>query len=264
MKRIQTHCEACGAPLPPQYTSGIKVCRYCGAIYKDEDWVEPSSHINANSPLASPTSMPEIPVSVLNESEKETRPTRKGLLIFIILICLGLFGCMTSLLIGRQNGNKQTLSNLAQNAAQAKPVMLNSLPTASYAGEAIAYANWEISANPSVQVSNGKIFLEMTLQNWNSTNQTIRFKANDFILYDDVGNKYPISMEGCADDAGFLDHQVSFDAYEKNDLSSSNSWCGNQGILPVFTGIIPGTAKHLYLQLTNFGVFSKITIVYRL
>jgi hypothetical protein len=206
----------------------------------------------------------DFPAPNFSEPEFESRPANRGLKIVLILIALAILGCTLSLLLSKQGGNPQSLASLAQNAAQTKPIMLSSLPAASYTSKTIDYANWEINVDPSVEASNDSISIKMTLKNWNGTSQTFSYKANDIILYDDVGNKYPISMDGCADDAGFLQQQFSFDAYESTDLSSSSYWCSNQGTLPGFTGIIPGNAKHHYLQLTNFGVFPKITFVYNL
>jgi hypothetical protein len=259
MKRIKTHCEACGAALPAQFDqNGVKMCQYCGTLYKDENWVPPSHQANVGTPPVMPHTSPNI-----FDEDNEPRITHRWTPLVLILLLLIAAGGLLTLFLGIPG--KHTASTvLTNNALKSRPTMLNSLPTSSYTGRAIGYANWEINVDPSLNTANNRISIKISVINWNEVNKIFSYKANDIILYDDVGNKYAISLNGCDADAGFLERQISFDANESNVLSSTNYWCSNQAELPIFLGTIPRGAKHLYLQLTNFGVFSKITFVYNL
>ncbi|MDO8972078.1 MAG: hypothetical protein Q7U74_15395, partial [Saprospiraceae bacterium] len=90
------------------------------------------------------------------------------------------------------------------------------------------------------------------------------FKPNNIKLYDNLGNNYPIRYGNCSEDNAFYERQVSFKTRETKSFSSHEYWCSDDTDLPVFFGPIPLDAQNLYLQLTEFGVFSKITFVFDL
>lgn len=62
----------------------------------------------------------------------------------------------------------------------------------------------------------------------------------------------------------FFDRQVEFDAYEKITFESSPSWCNSDDRIPIYSGVIPAQAKHIYFHIDEFGVFKDITFVFDL
>lgn len=223
-------CENCGAPLRETKTKGKYHCEYCQGEYFGENY----------SP-------------------------RKNSLIFTILagiIGIGIFACLFSSLFSSDSAQNSAKTNIRNPIPT--PVMLNALPEAVMAGTPVAYQGMEILVNPEVIVKSQEILLKLTIQNWKEQSTILRYRPNQIILYDDLGNRYNLALGSCDLDIPFRDRQVSFEPGEKIAFSSETYWCTEEKSLPAFFGVIPIGAKNLYLKLENFGVFQNITFVIEL
>jgi len=254
---IRGECENCGAPLSRAKQKGKYVCQYCGAVYYDNsysgsNWEEDVETSNApDNSLADPIFPPTQPAKRKNNLLK--------LIGFGLLavICLIVF-IVTSLAIGKEATSKNS------DQSSKKPEMLATLPKAVKAGTSVAYANWELTINPEITVDDNRISFTLNLQNWNDTNQTFRYKPNTFLVYDDLGNKYPLYIGNCEPDTPYLDRQITFEPQEITKFQSSRSWCNRDDSLPEYSGVIPQEANELYFYLEDFGVYKNIIFVFEL
>ena len=257
---IRGQCDNCGAPLKRSNTIGKYVCHYCGAEYYTERFNE-AVWVSDEEEVA-----PELPSSNFDfeySPSKSTSPLKVFLLLFIALCIIA---CFVFLIISsfsktidlNSPNSSQSLSNKVQVST---PSMLSKLPSAVKAGNSIAYEGWEISIDPNLDLNNNNISASLSIQNWKDNKQILRYQMKNLILYDDLGNKYPISHGSCPIDSQYLDKQISFDPFQKVIMKSSSSWCNQSNSIPFFSGIIPTEAKHLYLYFEMFGVFEKITFI---
>ncbi len=139
--------------------------------------------------------------------------------------------------------------------------MLNALPEAVKAGTPVAYRGMEILLSPELTVENQAIYLKLTVQNWENQSTIFRYRPNQLILYDDLGNRYNLALKNCDLDIPYRDRQITFEPGEQIDFESASYWCSHEDTLPAFSGVIPIEAKNLYLKLENFGVFQNITFI---
>ena len=255
---LHGECERCGAPLSRAKQKGRFVCKYCGAVYFDNtysksEWeedleiTEPEVNIQTDS----------IPQTTNSKSKRKINLVKLLGFGVIILICLIGF-----IIIAFNNSTLMKKSNKVPSIN--KPEMLSQLPNAVRSGSPLAYGNWELTVSPEILVADNKISFSLVLKNWNNTNQTFRYKPNTIVVYDDLGNKYPIYLDNCEPDSPYLDRQMTFEPYEEIKFQSSGSWCNRNENLPLFFGVIPHNANNLYIHLREFGVFQNITFIFDL
>lgn len=242
-KVFKHECENCGGPLQSTAFRGKYHCPYCNADYFDSSYQEPEQ------PLSIPLKTPIA----------DRTPKKSNQRLFLIILGAGLAICLgwtvfSSLLF---TGPAQ----IAKATLEPTPPMLAVLPQTAVAGAPIAYQGVEIIVHPEVEVSQGLLFIKIDLRNWSETALIHRYKPKQIIVYDDRNNQYEIYAGNCDLDIPFMDRQITINARQKLKLSSSQSWCSDEKALPVFSGVIPVEAKHLYVRLENFGVFSLITFV---
>ena len=261
MSSINNHflrgkCENCGAPIKRSHTKGKYICQYCGSEYYSDNfnevnWVSDEENVN-----------PNLPGSYLGDDFSQTNTNRQSqkflipiigiiALIFVIFI----FGILNNLT------GKASITSKNNSRISPTPPMLSSLPNAVKAGNSVAYKGWEVVVDPNLEMNNKLISISFSIQNWSDGNQVLRYQVKNFILYDDLGNTYPVHLGSCDIDTPYLDRQLSFDSYEKITMKSSNSWCNRNSSIPFFSGIIPAGAKNLYFYFEHFGVYEKITFV---
>lgn len=256
MNRISRNCETCGGPLPANSKGKTIVCQYCGSIYENVNY-DPSIVENTPTILNEIPQPPVEPYHANTQSIQSKSPNK----IIISIVTFALI-CIVGLIFF--NAVKKTPDGRLKSLVNSKPTMLTSLPNGEYAGTAVPYKDWELLLSPEIKIDESIIGFKLVVVNWNTSSQVLRFKPNDFLLYDDIGNIYPLRLGNCPEDSGYVDKQISFDAFEQKQFSSNDYWCSDSTDLPVFFGTIPVNAKHLYLQLSAFGVFSKITFVFNL
>ena len=257
-------CDRCGASLRRTKQRGKYHCDFCQAVYfdnnySDNTWEEDQKaepHLTVEpSPIYEPTVH-------LKESSKS------GRLVAIVVSIVLLGGCFLVFVIGSlgtaSNSNRSTSRSSNRTIADDKPQMLTTLPKAVKAGTAVAYDNWELTVYPEFTVSGNQLSFGFSTQNWLDQNQIIRFEPKTFIVYDDLGNTYPISLGNCAPDLPFLQRQISFSSYENIEFQSNRNWCNQVRYIPTFSGVISQNVKQLYFHFEEFGVFRKITFVFDL
>lgn len=255
---MRAQCEGCTAPLTKTRTKGKYICEHCGAIYYDsnyqDDWVA-EEVIEPVAVFPPPAEVSFAPVV--------SKPRKKTALWVWLGLGVALMGCVILSLLGGLLSSSTNTSSVSMKAIE-KPAMLNALPSAEKAGKAVAYADWEIVVDPDIKVYDDQLSFAFTVQNWNGSNQVLRYKPNAIVVYDDLGNTYPFHLGRCEADLPFMDRQVSFDAYGKTQFASDSSWCNRETSISTFFGVVPVNAKHLYLHLEEFGVFKNITFVFDL
>jgi hypothetical protein len=252
MKRILRKCETCGAPFPAGLARREIVCQYCGSVYFDDEFIEPKEDpVPTNSQTITQYNPKVQDGKLVEDNFKGARSNRIVLLVVVTVIV-----SMTFLFFALSD-----YSSLNADTSATIPDMLSKLPTGEYAGKKIPFSNWELTVSPEINVQNSSIGIRLALMNWGDSEQLFRFRPNSFTLYDDLGNSYPIRFGNCSEDSAYFVKQVSFNAFELKEFSSAEFWCKDETYLPVFFGTIPMNAKQLYLQMTDFGVFSKITFV---
>jgi uncharacterized Zn finger protein (UPF0148 family) len=253
---IRGECDRCGAPLSRAKQKGKYICRYCGAIFYNNDY--------SGSDWEEDIEIPETPEKVPEEPiYQPIQPTaRKSKNRWLILLGLGLLVVICFFVIIATNVGNITNSNASKaNQSIQRPEMLSQLPKAAKAGESIAYANWVLTVSPEIKVNNNRIAIYMILKNWHDDQQIFRYTPNMMIVYDDLGNTYPLYLGSCDPDVPYSDRQITIKPFEEVEFESKSSWCSGEEDLPLFSGVIPLDAEKLYLQLKAFGVFQNITFV---
>jgi len=252
-KRIE--CERCGAPLSKAKQRGKFICQYCGAVYYDRSYTKSEWEEFEN--------VKPIPETVKQQPVIKPTPTRKTKSSKVTLwLILGIvaFLCLIGLVVNVFSGTK-SLSLLTSESKVTKPDMLSALPEAEKAGVSVPYADWEITFSPEISVDGSKIGFMFTVKNWSDDSQILRYKPNNFVVYDDLGNSYQLVVGRCEPDLPFQDRQLTFDPYEEVEFQSRNSWCNRAYYLPEFFGIIPLNASKLYFHFKEFGVYQNITFI---
>lgn len=259
MARIErAECKACGAPLPTTARRGRIICEYCGAQYfADGSFKESGEHEPVVQPLPKPT--PTAPASV---SIGPPIIERKRSPVTVAFIGIGFF-LLIVLMIRLLSGNSST-SATSRNRTTPMPKMATNLPVSMKAGQKIAYRGWELGVNSSFSTYRNKLHFEMELNNWAETDKVFRFQAQDIVVYDDLGNVYPMEDGSCSPAALYPNLQITVSPRRTVNLKSSGSWCGNSPTIPTFSGVIPVTAKKLYIKLDGFDVFDGLIIVFDL
>jgi hypothetical protein len=245
-------CPGCGAPISKEELRSGYVCRFCGSeFYSDENPKEE----NFTSPVykedhwkPSATNIPKSQIST------------KLMLIVIALAALGVIGFFVIMGLSLTPDKSQTQTAKGSNA----PVMLSSIPKAEIAGKEIAYKGLEYLFDPNISVNEDSLQFHFTIMNWNEDPYLLRYKPKSLVVYDDLGNTYPLVLGQCDIDLPYLDRQIEIKAKEEMTFASSRSWCSRGNYLPAFSGNIPLDAKKIYLHLENFGDLNDITIVFDL
>jgi hypothetical protein len=254
---MRGECEKCGAPLSRGAHKGEFVCHYCGAVYYDKAYTDRHWDEDIERPKPEPSPKPQAP-------PPSVRPTRKkGTLL--ILAGVGSFIALC-LVIGLLSSMNNASSSRASDAGstQDQPDMLEALPQAVNAGTAVAYGGWELTFSPEISTDGNKLSFSFTLKNWHDSNQTFSYQPNSIVVYDNIGNTYPLYLGNCEPDLPHLDRQITFRAYEEIAFQSSTSWCSRENKIPVFFGVIPQNAQNIYVHFEAFGVFQNITFVFEL
>lgn len=258
-KLFQTVCKNCGAPLSKDRQRGKHICEYCGAVFyaelsPGETWIpdvcpEPEL-LRSNEPQQ-------------NLAEKTKNKTNKTLIIGFVIFASGVLCILGAILSFTSDGGTPGFG--ATVGEMQKPEMLATLPKSAKAGESIAYKSWEIVVEPDVDLSNTQINLTLRLTNWNDREQEFQYIPSEMIVYDDLGNRYPINLGYCEEDLPYLPRKIVIGSYDEIILNSSDSWCRSYSDgIPSFRGVLPYEADHLYIRLQNFGVFEGITFVIEL
>lgn len=259
MARIErAECKACGASLPTTARRGRVICEYCGAQYfTDGSFKESGEHGPVVQPLPKPAPTGSAPALVAPPFRERKRSPVVAAFIgfgFFLLIVL-----MIRLLSG-----KSSVSGTSRNRSTPMPKMVASLPVSMKAGQKIAYKGWELGIDSSFSTYRNDLHFEMEIENWAETDKIFRFQAQDIVVYDDLGNVYPMEDGSCSPAALYPNLQITVSPRRTVNLKSSGSWCGNSPTIPTFSGVIPVTAKKLYIKLDGFDVFDGLIIVFDL
>lgn len=248
-------CESCGALLSETKHPGKYVCEYCGSVYFTDAYNENSwEGIQENHTIdQSNTIFPE------DDHTRESGKNKK-MVITVFFVCLAICFVIYLFSSRRGGGRTDTVESITVNL----PSMLGSQPSAQKAGISIAYKNWEILVDPQYEIHNNRIFIRFSMQNWNDSVEVLTYICKDIIVYDDLGNQYPIYIGNCDIDIPYLDRSITFEPYEKITFSSKETWCNNEDTLPAFSGIIPLDANYLYVHFNKFEVFENITFIIEL
>lgn len=255
-KLLKSTCPACGAPVSRADHQKGFTCQFCGTEFYPEGGS--NSRLFPETPISKPLvefSNGDTPLDQPSEKKRFTG-LWVGLGIFFSIILLLSF-------TGLINNNSSSF-RLSSPTEITRPLMLSTLPKAESAGEAVAFNNFELVMDPNFRTSENMLYFYFTIQNWNGQVTVLRYKPNNFIVYDDLGNTYPLSLGYCDMDLPFFDRQVEFDAHKKITFESSNSWCNRDDLIPTYSGVIPAQAKHIYFHIDEFGVFKDITFVFDL
>lgn len=255
-KLMKSTCPACGAPVSrAEHQKGF-ICQFCGTEFYQEDGSD--NRLFPETSILKPLDEFSGDSSSLDQPSSKKKST--GLVValaifFSIILMLSFMGLFN---------NNSGRNGLRSPTKITTPLMLSTLPKAEVAGKAIAFNNFEIVLEPEFRISENMLYFDFTIQNWNDQVTVLRYKPNNFIVYDDLGNTYPLHLGYCDMDIPFFDRQVEFDAYEKITFESSSSWCNRDDLIPTFSGIIPAQATHIYFYIDEFGVFKNITFVFAL
>lgn len=238
----KAQCETCGAPLKRTKEKGKFICEYCGAVYYDDSFTESTWEDD----------------SIDHDLESEDKVIQDKLPFDMRYLLIGsliiLVTCLFVFLTGKANYKKKyTVVESIE-----KPQMLDNLPSVVEAGKLIPYKDWEIFVDSELEVQDNKLFIELSIQNWNDEEQVLRYIPNSIRVYDDLGNEYPIFIGNCDIDLPYLERQLTFDPREKITFQSSNSWCNREEYLPSFFGVIPIDANRIYIYIDKFGVFENM------
>lgn len=255
-KLLKSVCPACGAPVSKAEHQKGFVCQFCGTEFYPEDGSD--NRFFPEISIAKPLDEFTFDSAPLDQPSDKKRPI--GLwVVLAIFVAIILFVTLTSLF-----NNNSSRNRLSSPTEIPKPLMLSTLPKAESAGKAIAFNNFEIVMEPDFRISENLLYFNFTVKNWNSQVALLRYTPNNFIVYDDLGNTYPLRLGYCDLDLPFFDRQIEFEAYEKIMFESSSSWCNRDDLIPTYSGVIPAQAKHIYFHIDEFGVFKDITFVFDL
>ena len=253
----RAQCESCGAPLSKTRQRGKYVCQYCGAVYYREadpgdSWEEEQEEVEINAE------------GLAQNTFVSSRP--KPGLTFWLLLTSGfiLAGCFVLALLGGWLTAKDYSKTQTAAETIVKPSMLTVLPAAEEAGTEVAYGDWALYVDPQIEISQDGLSFIFSLTNWQDRQRVLQYIVKTIIVYDDLGNTYPFHSGNCAVDLAYFDRQVIFEPYEEVSFQSSSGWCKSENSIPVYSGIIPVNARHLYLHFDKFGVFENITFVFDL
>ena len=256
---VRGECDRCGAPLSRAREKGKYVCSYCSAVYYSNDAVESDWEPDIELP-PEPSETWKEPVQLPAEPARKNRKTT-----WVILMGAGLFAvlCMVVLMVASSAGNSASDGSRVSQPKE-KPAMLSQLPQAARAGEPVNYANWTLTVNPEISASDNRISISFAVKNWSDDPQIFRYTPNTLLVYDDLGNSYPLSLGRCEPDVPYNARQITVDPDDEIFFESDRSWCSSPNDLPQFSGVIPLEAQKLYVNMSGFGVFQNITFVIEL
>lgn len=251
----KSSCPSCGAPVSSSEHRRGYVCKYCGTeFYPESEHALPPIF---ETPIRKPDDEQQDNYGPLNPPVQKKNPLG-------VWIALVVFGFIIIVSISGLFNTRSSASQRNPLTAIHKPAMLATLPKAVAAGKTTPYNNLEIYFEPAVRISENKIYFNFTVQNWDENDLILRYKPNNFIVYDDLGNSYPLRLGYCDLDTPYLDRQMKFDPYELVQFESSDYWCDQENRIPAYSGVIPANAKQLYFHINEFGVFKDITFVFDL
>ena len=251
-------CEKCGAPLARGAHRGEYVCHYCGAVYYDKQETARHWDEEVEKPKPAPQEKPRIAAAPAAHTHKKT-----GNIFLIVGVCITILLCLGAVLFASINSDpspREADTDLTDD----KPDMLAALPQAVRAGTPVPFEGWELTFNPELSTDNNKISFSFSLKNWHDSHQTFSYQTQTIVVYDNIGNTYPLYLGNCEPDFPYLDRQITFQPYEEINFQSSTSWCGRENRMPVFFGVIPLNADNLYFHFETFGVYRNITFVFDL
>lgn len=192
-KLMKSTCPACGAPVSRMEHQEGFVCQFCGTDFYPED--------GSYSRLSSEIPISDTPREFLDDSAAQYQSSRKKNLLglwFVLAIFFTFFLLLTITSQLNQNSSRHRNSSPTEIT---RPLMLTSLPKAESAGKAVAFNNFEIVMEPDFRTSENMLYFNLTVQNWNSQVTLLRYRPNNFTVFDDLGNAYPLRLGYC--DVGF-------------------------------------------------------------
>lgn len=250
-------CEKCGAPLIKSDEEGIYRCEHCGAFYLQS--------IDANSPPINnrSTDKPSVKSFPKKSNDSSQIGTKKGKprattifgSIFVVsIICLSIFFFVQA------PPRSQSISDIGK---QNKPKMFSVLPDDFSTEEILYYDNWEVSVDKNFRIDGKNLLFTIHLKNWHENTQVFRYIPNQIEVYDNLGNKYPITNV-CDSGDLYLSHQISFDPGDTVKLISKEDSCSFDRYLPAYYGVIPIEAEKLYLRMRGFGIVEDMFWIFDL
>lgn len=270
---LSEDCPRCGGKLKRLKQKGSYICEYCGKSFflpnlAPDDWDEPEEFAKDPVPIYDP---PQETVDdfVDNHSFQTSRsssPSRINLLIPIIAV---ISVCFTGLLIFFLFGGAGFLGLTSQTKnyqsdLEPTPEMVSTLPKAVRQLSSVAYSGWEMRAVNATVTKNNQIDFIIEIKSWNNAPRNFKFLIKDFVVYDDQGNLYSVSLGDCPPDSPYLERKIVFSARDEITFSSDEDWCDSKKGIPYFSGAVPPNARQIYLLLEQFGVFEDITLVFDL
>ena len=252
-KLLRSVCPACGAPVSRIDRWHGFICPYCGTEFYSED----KQDIIDYSP---PLTTKDTPSKAENNENPPIKRSANKFWVYLVIVGFILFFISSPdwFFSTNQSTNPDYLDVVV------KPSMLVTLPSAVSAGKSVAYKDFEILFDPNIRVDNGLLFFNFTLQNWSDKVEILRYKANDFIVYDDLGNSYPLDLGSCDVDLPYMDRQIEMEPNELIEFKSSRSWCSSEKQIPAFIGVIPLNTKQIYFHIQQFGAFTDLTFIFDL
>ncbi|MBP8705669.1 MAG: hypothetical protein KBI19_06745 [Candidatus Cloacimonas sp.] len=251
-KLLRSVCPACGAPVARIDRRHGFVCPYCGTEFYPEDGAEISDY--------SPSPIKEIPYkSETTDFPSNKKSTNKVWIYLIMIGFLIFFISAPSWFFSSPKPTNPVFPEVVE-----KPSMLLNLPSAKSAEESVAYKEFELRFDPNIHIDTGLLYFDFTLQNWGDKVVVLRYRANNFIVYDDLGNTYPLYLSNCDVDLPYIDRQIEMEPNEIIEFESSRSWCSSGEDIPAFIGVIPMNAQQIYFHFKEFGVFTDLTFIFDL
>lgn len=252
----QLQCLNCGAPIYPEWGTQVSTCQYCGSVQQiDIDWKrfkdeEPKPIYKR--PITPPQPVPKIYPKPIIRSRSSFLPVWLIILAGVSLICL---------IAGLFSGLSEPSGSQSRATQKATPVMLSKLPASVKAGETLHYKGWSLKVLPLTSADKNRIKVELELTNWQTSKQVLRYKVNNFTLYQADGTVFPQVEKPCTAGTLHEERQLEVDAQKTVKLSSSSSWCHYSNNLPLHMGTIPVSEKQLYLKIAKLGVFENLIVI---
>jgi len=251
-KLLRSVCPACGAPVARIDQRHGFICPFCGTEFYLE---EGPDIIDYSPPLIK--EIPHKPETIEFPSSKKS--TNKVWIYLIMIGFLIFFISAPSWFFSTPKSTNPVFPEVVE-----KPSMLLNLPSAESAGKSVAYKEFEIFFDPNIRADNGLLFFDFTLQNWGDKVVVLRYRVNNFMVYDDLGNTYPLYIGNCDADLPYMDRQIEVNPVEIIEFESSYSWCSSEDHIPAFIGVIPMNAEKIYFHISEFGVYKDLTFIFDL
>lgn len=242
-------CSSCGAAIHPEKGVDMFVCPYCGSTFHiGIKWDTSTRNEETHADHIEP-SIFQNKGEIAGKRTKKTAWIVLGLFVIILIICE---------LLPTKSKNSPTKVLISP------PTMLEKLPEFGETNTWYAFDGWELFVSPELDVQSGNIGVQIHLTNWSSETLLLRYQPDTFVLYLEDGTVFPQKSKDCQPGDLYQSRQIEVKSGDTLELSSANYWCNNDKRLPMFSGTIPVNAEHLYLKLSELGVFSNFVIIFDL